>query len=322
MTRDSQRTSNTPGRLLAAHSGALGDVILLGHLVRLVDPHATVLAGGEKARLLVGLGAGGRALDFDALPIHELFTDAPLTQCRLPALLGEHERLISCFGQGDRRAEQRLAAACGAGSAAFLPTRPPEAFRGHLLGLWCDMLGVDAEATRHGEPWPVPDTWRDQARQMLAQWGPAVSRPYVLLAPGAGAESKRWPLERFLTVAAQLARSGLPPVFLVGPVEQDRWPEEDFDTIRASHPLVVSPPLGTLAGLAAGARAVLANDSGTGHLAAAVGAATVSLFGPTRSDHFAPRGRCVTVIARPSLDAIAPADVLHVLRALGHATER
>ena len=45
--------------------------------------------------------------------------------------------------------------------------------------------------------------------------------------------------------------------------------------------------LPVLAAVAARAEAAVANDSGVGHLAAAVGARTVSLFGPTRAEHFA-----------------------------------
>jgi len=42
----------------------------------------------------------------------------------------------------------------------------------------------------------------------------------------------------------------------------------------------------------------LGNDSGISHLAAAVGMATVALFGPSDPRQWAPRGRQVTVISR------------------------
>ncbi len=46
----------------------------------------------------------------------------------------------------------------------------------------------------------------------------------------------------------------------------------------------------TLAACLAGCRLVIANDSGLMHLAAAAGAPTLGLFGPSRERHYAPRG--------------------------------
>ena len=82
---------------------------------------------------------------------------------------------------------------------------------------------------------------------------------------------------------------------------------------------MLAPSLETLAGLAAEAVTVVANDSGPAHLAAAVGAPTVALFGPTRPEHFAPRGRQVRVVAAGRMDDI---DVPQVLAASPFLTDR
>ena len=109
-------------RTLGVHAGALGDVVLFAHLLARLDAEVTLAAGRAKAELLANMRRGARAvvacaIDFDALPLGELFADAPPEQCRLPGLLGRHERLVSCYpGEGDRRAQLRLAAACGARS--------------------------------------------------------------------------------------------------------------------------------------------------------------------------------------------------------------
>ena len=63
--------------ILAIHSGALGDVVLFGQLLGRLGGRVTLLAGGEKSRLLAGMGVVNRALDFAALPMHEAFSDAP-----------------------------------------------------------------------------------------------------------------------------------------------------------------------------------------------------------------------------------------------------
>ena len=53
------------------------------------------------------------------------------------------------------------------------------------------------------------------------------------------------------------------------------------------------------------AGAYVGNDSGPTHLAAAVGAATVALFGPSRQDHFAPIGPNVRIVQAEKLDELS-----------------
>jgi heptosyltransferase-2 len=54
--------------------------------------------------------------------------------------------------------------------------------------------------------------------------------------------------------------------------------------------------VGTFAALLAGARLVVANDSGPGHLAAAVGASIVSVFGVTEPEKTRPWGPRVRLV--------------------------
>jgi len=278
--------------------------VLFGHLLHSFDAQITVVAGRDKGELLVGAGIAAAVLDFDALPMHEVFTDTPLDQCSLPERLGTCDRLISCFGEGDRSAELRLAAACGAGDAAFLPTRPPEGFNRHLLDLWGDLLGpADILEAARATPWEIPDSWCKAASGALRALG--VKAPYVLVHPGSGGEAKCWAVENFLALAGELGNV----VFVVGPVEMDRWPTDRVERLRAVAPVWVCPELTCLAAAAAGAAAFAGNDSGVAHLAAAVGAPTVAIFGPTNPTHFAPIGRSVRVVQNDSLDAVTVAEV-------------
>ncbi len=307
--------------LLAIHSGALGDVVLFGHLLRGVGGCATLLAGGEKARLLAALGVAARAMDLEALPMHEAFADTPLDQCRLPLLLGEHDRLISCFGGGNRTAEVRLAAMCAASSAAFLPIRPPADSRSHLLEVWADLLGVELPSEAP-QPWPVPQALKTQAAGELARLGvvndqgtaaggAAPASPYAIIHPGSGSAAKCWPRERFVALGQWLAGEGMSPVIVLGPVEMETW-RQDSHLWASGLPVLAAPPLGVLAAVLAGATLYVGNDSGVSHLAAAVGAKTLALFGPTIVDNFRPLGRSVATVAAGtmaeiSVDAVARA---------------
>lgn len=309
---------NPQFEILGVHPGALGDVILFAQLLSGLKARdggrVRLIAGGEKARLLAGLGALDEAIDFESLPMEEVFTDRPADECRLPMRLGDAPRsarlLVSCFAGGDARAEQRLAELCSAERTAFLPIRPPENFARHLVELWARELGLASAPSPH---WPVPEGWRGQAKEALLSVGASEGEPYLLIHPGAGAPAKCWPLDRFAALA--LAMTAIVPkaIFVIGPAEQERWGKEILDAISAEFPTIRSPSLSVLAGLAAEAKAYVGNDSGPSHLAAAVGTPSVVLFGPTNPVHFAPRGHEVRVLRSADLAELSVARVAEML---------
>jgi ADP-heptose:LPS heptosyltransferase len=140
----------------------------------------------------------------------------------------------------------------------------------------------------------------------LRRWAEAVLPPgpsYVGIAPGAGDPAKRWPRERFVTLAERQHQAGRLPVFMLGPAETD-WLEDLREQAPWSRfPLQESPssaedavsPLQTIA-LGERLAVAVANDSGIGHLLAASGCPMISLFGPTRPEKFAPSARRLTII--------------------------
>ena len=319
-----QSAIRNPQSVLAVHPGALGDVILFGRLLSMLPGPITLVTGREKGELLAGVGVVRKVLDFDALPMHEAFTDTPLSQCRLPKLLGRHRRLISCFAGTDRKAELRLAAMCGSSDAVFLPVRPTEGFQGHLLDLWTDMLRVPSSArgSQGGTacglagrgPWAISSSWREKARALLRDVRVDPGRSYFVLHPGSGSPKKCWPVERFVELAELLVRGESQVVFVLGPVECEQWDTQQTASLQQEYPVILCPPLTTLAGLLEGASGYVGNDSGVSHLAAAVGAPTVAIFGPTRPEHFAPVGPKVGVVRARSLRRISAQQVVQVLQ--------
>jgi len=119
---------------------------------------------------------------------------------------------------------------------------------------------------------------------------------FAVIHPFSGSPKKCWPLERFQEVSRQLERQ-MPVRWCAGPEE----------------PLPGAVRIDDLYELAcwlATARVYIGNDSGITHLAAAVGAPVVALFGLTNPNIWAPRGPNVRVIAKPALDQIEPDEVL------------
>jgi ADP-heptose:LPS heptosyltransferase len=296
---------------LAIHPGALGDVILLARLCSMLGGPVTLVAHAAQGRLLQGLGVVARTIDFDAIPMHEVFSDKPLQNCRLPGLLSGYDRLISCLAAGDRAAELRLAMICGADNTAFLPVRPAEHSRGHLIELWCDLLGLAFDEVPR-QAWPAPAAWRQQAQVAISKIG--YEKPPVVIHPGSGGLAKCWPLERFLELGRLLKDTRqVRPLFVIGPAETDRWGTKAAGQIERRFGLLADPPLELLAGLLAGCLAYVGNDSGVSHLAAAVGAPSLVLFGASKAEHFAPLGPAVRVISRPSLAELSVQDVKDAL---------
>ncbi|HZS94292.1 MAG TPA: glycosyltransferase family 9 protein [Chloroflexota bacterium] len=116
---------------------------------------------------------------------------------------------------------------------------------------------------------------------------PTVLRRGILIHPGAGAEWKRWPADRFASLSGILVGRGHDVSLVEGPA--------DASAVAAvlEHiplPVVRLPSPRAVATILAGAELFVGNDSGVTHLAAAVGTPVVALFGPTNPAVWAPRG--------------------------------
>lgn len=137
-------------------------------------------------------------------------------------------------------------------------------------------LGLDVIGQRN---FPLPPFEREAARvdRELAALG--LESP-VLVHPGGGWSSKLWPAEQYGELASRLARRRIPTLVSWGPGEEglaQRVVAASNGTAIASFPA----SLLEFAALARRARAVVAADTGPLHLACAVGAPAVALFGPT-----------------------------------------
>jgi heptosyltransferase III len=123
------------------------------------------------------------------------------------------------------------------------------------------------------------------------------SGDFAVIHPFSGSASKNWPLRCFRDLAARLA---LPVRWCAGPEERLE------DAVRFDN-------LHELACWLASARLYIGNDSGITHLAAAVGAPVVAIFGPTDPAVWAPRGERVAVVSR-RLEEITIDEVMDPVR--------
>ena len=138
---------------------------------------------------------------------------------------------------------------------------------------------------------------------------------YALLAPGGAAHrpEKRWPAARYAELARHLAGRDIRPVLLGGDAET-----AVLDTIAAGCPealnLCGETSFEDIIALARGAALAVGNDTGPMHLIGAADCPSLVLYSnasnPART---VPRGAAVGFLQRPSLDALALADVIAAL---------
>lgn len=154
----------------------------------------------------------------------------------------------------------------------------------------------------------VPDAAVDAARSLLVARGWDSSQPLVVMAPGAAyGTAKQWIPAHVARLAAALVRQRNAACVLVG----SRADAPATGGIRRAVPddardrvidLAGQTSLETLAGIFTLALVCVSNDSGAMHMAAAVGAPLIALFGPTREAETAPlprRGKTADVLTTP-----------------------
>lgn len=136
----------------------------------------------------------------------------------------------------------------------------------------------------------------------------AAGRPLAVLHPGGGQNpgttlvAKRWPPERYAALATRLIARASATVLIIG-AESDRPATAavvaGLGPSAAWHDLTGQLTLPEIAALCAQADLYVGNDSGPLHLAAAVGAPTLGLFGPTPPARYAPRGPRAVALRAP-----------------------
>jgi ADP-heptose:LPS heptosyltransferase len=234
-------------------------------------------------------------VDLEALGLHRLFT-ATADPAALQPLAG-YAAVVSWLGAGDAAYREHLGAMAERPGCRVVIARaaPPPGSTRHAAWHLLDTLGelgpppADLPPVRltagAGE--------RDWAAGWLEERGLAPGTVAVLH-PGAGNVAKVWP--GFPTLARRLAILGLPVVVVTGPAEAGRVAglaaAAGVPGARVARDLSVRQ----LAALFERAAVFVGNDSGLSHLAAAVGCASLVLFGPTDPVVWAPIGLRVRVV--------------------------
>jgi heptosyltransferase-3 len=154
------------------------------------------------------------------------------------------------------------------------------------------------------------DADREFARNFIGNF----TKPFIALHPGSGSKTKNWPIEKWKKLADHLFSSGRTVLVIGGEADEERlgvletaWKDKPVRFVTN----LVLPHLAALFETSL----FIGHDSGISHIAAAAGAKSILLFGPTDPAVWAPANENVLVLRAPdrNLDSLAVVDVIAAL---------
>ncbi|MGA3170106.1 MAG: glycosyltransferase family 9 protein [Chthoniobacteraceae bacterium] len=310
-------------RILVIRGGAIGDFVLTlpairllrenfpqAHLEILGYKHIVALAEGRfYADATRSIEYGGLARFF--IPGAELPED-------LTEYFGSFQQIVSYLYDPDGFFEGNLRRA---GVKYYLhgsPALDDSAHAAQQLALPLESLALYLD-----DKAPVlfpSEADRVFARDWLGRAFPGAEGPLIALHPGSGGERKNWPITQWAGLGETIWRIAPGARVLAVGGEADR---EEIAYLREAWrgramAVAMDLPLPKLAAMLGRARLFLGHDSGISHIAAAAGAPSVLLFGPTDPEIWAPLNGTIRILRAPEND-LGRLEGETVARAVGEA---
>jgi heptosyltransferase III len=252
-------------RRLAIRPGAIGDFIVSLPALECLQPDYYEIWCASANVPLVRFADRVRPISRTGLDLLAISEPHP----QLIEELRKFDSIVSWYG-ANRPDFQEEVATLGL-PFTFFPALPPDGSGVHATDFYLAQAGTLASCRRDGIPRIACDVSAEIVREEFA-----------VIHPFSGSARKNWPLENFRQLARQL-EVDMPVRWCAGPEDPPLAEAVCFDD------------LWELAQWLARASLYVGNDSGITHLAAAVGAPVLALFGPTDPAVWAPRGAHVQV---------------------------
>lgn len=179
-------------------------------------------------------------------------------------------------------------------------------------------LGADADPVEFALP--VSDAARASVGRLLDAHGVSGNHPLIVVNPSAARSWKQWPAERWSEVIEGLTDAGT--VAVIGTASQSAAHREIVGRAgRRAIDLTGQTTLAEAIALIERAAVHLAPDTGTVHIAAALGTPVVAIYGPTSRVRVGPYRQPASVVAHDELCGLGcPAYCRYGRRCLGAIT--
>ncbi len=289
---------------MVMRSGALGDFVLTLPAINALRhhfPQAHITLVGRPA--YTRLAHPTAVIDQDSAALAPLYVPLPLPVKTLD-LFAEVDFILAYAADSDGVLTTHLAEL--APNALVWDPRPVDS-EDHMVDYLLtpiERLGIDPTSK-------VPQVRlvqenRTYATQLWREHN--FSDDLIALHPGSGGARKCWPLARYIDLADALEQHRQRAIFLCGPADRALIKQ----LAQTPFPLICPPTPLDLAAVLERIALLVGNDSGPGHLAAALGVPTISLFGPTDPSIWQPRSFSARIIRAPDgqLAALAVDSVL------------
>lgn len=300
-------------RILVIRGGAIGDFVLTLPAIRLLRdrfPAAQIEILG--ARPIIALAE--KRFYADAVRSLESGTLAPFfaKEAALPAQLTAYFSgfdLILSYLFDPEEVFQDNVKRCGSKMFIAGPAKPGG--HGHAAFQLARPLG---QLGLHLKD-PAARIYPNEADRAFARnfLGPS-RKPLVAFHPGSGSKTKNWPIEKWASLGEQLFSADRTILVVAGEADEERLLA--LETAWKGEPVRFAKNLALphLAAVFEGSIFV-GHDSGISHIAAAAGARSILLFGPTDPAVWAPANGNVTVLRAPdgNLDSLTVDDVIAAL---------
>jgi lipopolysaccharide heptosyltransferase I len=169
----------------------------------------------------------------------------------------------------------------------------------HLVDYYLKITEA-AGATELGAQFVLPEHPQadDSVRKLLDSRGIPPDN-YVVFVPGSAHRDKRWPVERFAELAEKISSKFDLPVIAAGSAGEAALVEKlvELSEVPVTN-IAGKTALGELVILLKKAKLVVSNDTGPGHIAAALGAPLVIMYSWSNPARIAPYKRNECLVAR------------------------
>jgi ADP-heptose:LPS heptosyltransferase len=182
------------------------------------------------------------------------------------------------------------------GSCLFTNAVLPDKSSFHIVDQYVDVVrsyGAEASIAKFGLL-PRADDLQDVTARLKADG----AERFIIINPGAGWAAKRWPPGSFAQVGNEMARRGRRVVLIGGATEEDQSISSDVASGMNPKPLswTGKTTIGQLVALISIADAHVGGDTGSTHIAAALGVPAIGLYSltnPRRSCPYRQIHRCL-----------------------------
>lgn len=287
-------------RILVIRGGAIGDFVLTLPAIKLLRDrfpraHIEILGYPQIVALAENRFYADATRSLESSSFATFFVKDALLPSELKDFFGSFDLIVSYLSDPENIFRENLERS-GMRKLLLGPPKPGDHEHAAIqlarpleqIGLYLQDLGATIYPN---------DSDRAFARDFLQAAGKKVAAFH----PGSGSESKNWPIEKWKQLGEHFHSTGWTLIVVAG--EADKEQARSLEDAWKGGPVRLARdlPLPHLAAVLEGSLFV-GHDSGVSHIAGAVGARSILLFGQTDPAIWAPANKRVTILRAPQGD--------------------